>query len=101
MQPKTAQPAKNTRAGKPKRGQKSNAQNSTSKESILSLIEQHIKDNTPLASKIFAEATNAGIKGNIASVIDLISCVEKTASESKLRKFHAKLGAAIIVGGQA
>lgn len=84
-----------------KRSQKGSGQSSSSKDAILSLIEQHVKDDTSLASKIFKEATTAGVKGKITNVKELISCVEKTASESKLRKFHAKLGAAIIVGGQA
>ena len=50
---------------------------------------------------MFKEATNIGIKGKLDTVMDLTLNIEKTASEVKLRKFLIKLGAGIIVVGQA
>ena len=84
----------------PKKTQNANASSANTKSYIKSLINLHLEDDTELARKVFREATNAGIKGGIGNIEELILRIEKTASESKLRKFHAKLGAALIVGNK-
>ena len=57
-------------------------------------------DDSALTIAMLREAKAAGIVGNLNTVSDLISNIEKTASESKLGRFLIKLAAGVIVIGQ-